>query len=283
MEGGTVGVIGLGQMGSQIALLCALRGLYTRVFDSVEGVPEHFQRWAASYLDDRVQKGKLDPAAAEQARTRLFIEKRIEDCVRPADYVVEAVVENLQAKQQVFQEADEASHRALLFTNSSTIPSSQLVKGLRSPGRVCNVHFFNPALVMELVEIVKGPHTTGETVTAALEFARRLGKTPVLLNREIRGFAVNRVLDSIWRESVYLVGDGVISPEDLDTAVVKGLGHPMGPFRLMDLVGIDLVYSTQEAAYRETGEARLAPSPLLATKVNKGETGKKSGKGWYSY
>jgi len=280
---GVVGVIGLGQMGSQIALLSALRGFETRVYDVAPGAAERFLRWTDSYLRDRTEKGKIEPGVADQTRSRLSAQSSVKDCAGPADFVVEAVAEDVRVKRAVFTEADRATAAAHLFTNSSTIVSSKLIDGLVHPERVCNVHFFNPALVMDLVEVVRGLHTSDATITAAMDFARSLGKTPVLLKKEVRGFAVNRVLDSIWRESLYLVENEVISVEDLDTAITKGLGHPMGPFRLMDLVGIDLVYSTQMDAYKETGDERLAPSHLLVTKIENGELGKKSGRGWYSY
>jgi 3-hydroxybutyryl-CoA dehydrogenase len=145
------------------------------------------------------------------------------------------------------------------------------------------MHFFNPALVNKLVEVVKGPHTSAETADTVMEVCRKMGKTPVLLQKEIYGFLVNRVVSAIKNEAIYLLDMGIASHEDIDTAVVHALGHPMGPFRLMDLTGIDLTYHIGMERYQETGDPRYKPSPIIVEKYLKKEWGRKTGKGWYDY
>ena len=166
-------------------------------------------------------------------------------------------------------------------TNSSYIGSSKLAAVTARPEQVCNMHFFNPALVMKCVEVVKGPHTAAATAELAMALARRLNKEPVLLHREIYGFLVNRIYRAIVQEACFLLDTGVASVEAIDSAVVNGLGHPMGPFRLLDLTGIDLAYRARMDYYRETMDPADKPPPSIVEKYARGEWGSKSGKGFY--
>jgi 3-hydroxybutyryl-CoA dehydrogenase len=170
-----------------------------------------------------------------------------------------------------------------LATNSSAIVSSKIASATKRPDRVINMHYFNPALVMKLVEVVQGPHTSDETAQKVMAVCRALGKVPVHLKKEIDGFLVNRILGALTREAIYLYDLGVASYEDIDNAVVYALGHPMGPFRLMDLTGIDLAYTMNMERYRATGDPSHKPSPAIVEKYIKGEWGQKTGKGWYDY
>jgi 3-hydroxybutyryl-CoA dehydrogenase len=148
---------------------------------------------------------------------------------------------------------------------------------------VCNLHFFNPALIMKCVEVVRGPQTSDATVQASVELTERLGKTPVLLNREIPGFIANRILGAVRDEAIYLLENGIASVTDIDTACRTALGYPMGPFELMDLTGIDIGYLTKQDRFAQTGDPKDRPSRSVAALVERGELGRKTGKGWYDY
>ena len=277
-------VVGAGAMGRQIALNNAIYGYDTVLTDSFPAVLESAAQWKQEYLDGRVAKGRLTREQVDAAAAKLRMVPTLEQAASGADLVIEAVVEKLDVKRQVFAELDRiAPEDAILATNSSTIVSSKIADATKRSHKVANFHYFNPALVMQLVEVVQGPHTSDETVTLTMELARKMGKTPVLLQKEVYGFLVNRILAALMDEAVWLADMKVATPEDIDTAVTKALGHPMGPFRLMDLTGIDLHYDIAMEQYRETGDPKHKPSPLIVEKVVKGEHGRKTGKGWYEY
>lgn len=277
-------VVGAGNMGHQIALCAALAGYRVKCTDTDSRALEKAERFADTYLPERVAKGKLTEEAARQARANLTFTSSLEEAASDADFVIEAIIENLEAKRQLFARLDEiCPAHAILVTNSSFIVSSRIADVTRRPEKVCNMHFFNPALVMKLVEVVKGPHVADETAAVTVEVAKRMGKVPVVLKKEIYGFLVNRILAAINAEALYLYDMGIASFEDIDNAVVHGLGHPMGPFRLMDLTGIDLAYHIGMERYRETGNPADRPSPVVVEKYVRGEWGRKTGKGFYEY
>jgi len=198
--------------------------------------------------------------------------------------VIEAVIEKLDLKRKIFADLDRiCPEHAILATNSSYIVSSKIAGVTKRPEKVCNMHFFNPALVMKLVEVVKGPHVSDETVEAVVDVCKKMGKIPVVLQKEIYGFLVNRIVSAIKNEALYIYDMGVATPEDIDTAVVHALGHPMGPFRLLDLTGIDLTYYISMERYQETGDPKYKPSPIIVEKFIKKEWGRKTGKGFYDY
>ena len=280
----SVAVIGAGNMGHQISLCCALAGLETSCTDVSEEQLQEAEAFMEKYLSGRVAKGKLLPESADQAAKRLRFTTSLEEAVREADFVIEAITEKLDLKKELFRKLDQlCPPQTILATNSSFFVSSLLAGETNRPELVCNMHFFNPALVMKCVEVVKGPHTAAETAEAAMELARRMGKEPVLLHKEIYGFLVNRILRQIIDEALFLLDTGVASMEDIDSAVVNALGHPMGPFTLMDLTGIDLSYHSAMERYRETGDPGDKPSPTVVEKYVKGEWGRKKGRGFYNY
>jgi 3-hydroxybutyryl-CoA dehydrogenase len=277
-------VVGAGNMGHQIALGAALAGYKVKCTDTFPEVLQKAEQFADSYLPERVAKGKLSEEAAGAARSNLTFTPDLREAACDADLVIEAVIEKLEVKRQVFAQLDEiCPPQAILATNSSYIVSSKVADATKRPAKVCNMHFFNPALVMKLVEVVKGPHTSEETAQAAMEAAKKMGKIPVLLHKEIYGFLVNRIVTAVRNEALYLYDLGVASYEDIDTAIVNGLGYPMGPFKLMDLVGIDLVYDITMGRFRDTGDPAHKPSPTVVEKYIKGEWGRKKGKGFYDY
>jgi len=277
-------IVGAGNMGHQIALCAALAGFKVKCTDLNEEVLQKAEQFVTTYLPERVAKGKLKQEQADAARANLSFTADLAEAASDADLVIEAAVEKLEVKRQLFAELDRlCPPHTILATNSSYIVSSKIVDVTSRPEKVCNMHFFNPALVMKLVEVVKGPHTSEETTGLLMEACVRMGKTPVLLKQEIYGFLVNRMLAAIKNESIYLLDMGIAGYEDIDKAVTLALGHPMGPFRLMDLTGIDLTYYVGMERYQETGNPAYRPSPLIVEKFIKKEWGRKTGKGFYDY
>lgn len=277
-------VVGAGNMGHQISMLAAVSGYAVGCADTDLLQLEKAEKFAATYLPGRVAKGKMTEEQAAAIREKLSFTDSLEEASRDADFAIEAVTEKLDLKVSIFKKLDQfMPPHAIITTNSSFFVSSLLAGETGRPEKVCNMHFFNPALAMKCVEIVKGPHTADETAQMTMDFSRRLGKKPVLLNKEIYGFLVNRILAAIHNEALYLLEMGVASAEDIDSAVVNALGHPLGPFRLMDLTGIDLTYHITMERYQASGQAEDKPSPTIVEKYVKGEWGQKSGKGFYSY
>ena len=279
-----IAVIGAGNMGHQIAMLCAIQGYKTVCTDIDTKILKKAENFADTYLAGRVEKERLTQEQARAARGRISFSPSMEESVKDADYVIEAVLEILDLKRKVFADLDRmAPLHAILATNSSAIVSSKIADATKRPEKVLNVHFFNPALVMKLVEVVQGPHVSDETRKITMALCGKLEKVPVHLKKEVNGFLLNRIFGAITREALWLLEMGVASMEDIDKAQVYGAGHPMGTFRLMDLTGIDLTYIMGMEAFRETGDTRHLPSPSVVEKYVKGEYGQKTGKGWYDY
>ncbi len=277
-------VVGAGNMGHQIALQCAIHGFRIKCTDVVPEVLKKAQDFAGSYLAGRVQKGKLTEAQAGEIRERIAFTPGLEEAAFDADYVIEAVLERLELKRKVFAELDKiAPPRAILATNSSMIVSSKIADATNRPSQVLNLHFFNPALVMKLVEVVQGPHVSDEAARVSLKLCERIDKVPILIRKEVRGFVLNRIFGAIWREATWMLEMGVASFEDIDKACEYGAGHPMGPFRLNDLTGLDLSYDIGIEHFRETGDKEYLPSPALVERVSRGHFGRKAGRGWYDY
>lgn len=279
-----IAVIGAGNMGHQIALAGAIAGFQVKCTDIDREALDKAIAFTEKYLPERVTKGRLTEEQAQEARARVDFTEDLAEGVQDADLVIEAVVENMEVKRQVFAQLDEiCPPHTILATNSSYIVSSKIADVTQRPAQVCNMHFFVPALVMKLVEVVQGPHTSNETIQAVMKTAEKMGKIPVLLHKEIYGFLVNRFVTAIKEEALHLYDLGIASYEDIDKALVHGLGHPMGPFRLMDLTGIDLSYYVAMERYGETGEPKYKPSPIIVEKYIKKEWGRKVGKGFYDY
>jgi len=277
-------VIGAGSMGAQIAQQAALHGIDVVLQDND---PEQLRKARESnrgHLRRKVEKGRLTERDAKIAIDRVHVTADLEEAARDADFVIEAVFEDVRVKRAIFAELDRIAARdAVLASNSSTISISKIADVTTRPARCLNMHFFYPVLVMDLVEIVRGPQTSDDAVDRAMELARSMGRTPVLLNKEIDGFIVNRILHVATQEAYRLLDAGVASFEDIDTAVEKGLNWPMGPFRLGDFSGLDVTYNARLHMYRVTGDERYRPSPQLEAKVKAGKLGRKTGEGWYTY
>jgi 3-hydroxybutyryl-CoA dehydrogenase len=280
----SVVVVGAGAMGSQIGMVCALAGYAATITDIARDALDRAEAQLRQRMSRDVQKNRRTDAQVEEAFGRLTFSTDLTTAAAQADFVIEAAVERLEIKRRLFADLDRvAPPHAILATNSSNIVSSRIADATGRPDRVCNLHFFNPALVMKCVEVVRGPQTSDETVTTAVEFARRLGKVPVLLDREIPGFIANRILGAVRDEAIFLLENGIASVEDIDTACRTALGYPMGPFELMDLTGIDIGYLTKQDRYAESGDPKDQPSKSVSALVERGELGRKTGRGWYDY
>jgi 3-hydroxybutyryl-CoA dehydrogenase len=279
-----IAVIGAGNMGHQIAMSCAIHGYQVACTDVKEEVLKKAEAFVEKYLPGRVSKEKMTQEQADKARANIRFTSSMEEAVKDADYVIEAVLEILDLKRKIFADLDRmVPPHAILATNSSFIVSSRIADATKRPEKVVNLHFFNPALVMKLVEVVQGPHTSAETVEISMDLCKKLDKVPVHLKKEVDGFLLNRIFRAIYHEAMWVLEMGVATVEDIDKACVYGAGHPMGPFRLNDLTGIDLSYIMGMESFRETGDRANLPSPSLVEKYVKGEYGEKSGKGWYDY
>lgn len=280
----SVVVLGAGTMGSQIAAVSALAGYTTSLVDIQQKQLDQAREQLRQRLDRDVEKGRRDRGAVDEAWSRLALTTDRDRVAASADLVIEAAVEDLSVKRSIFADLDRVCPpHTLLVTNSSNIVSSRVADATGRPGKVCNLHFFNPALVMACVEIVPHEGTDPETVEAASAFVESLGKTPVKLKREVPGFLANRLLNALRREALDLYEGGVADFEDIDLAAKTALGHPMGPFELMDLVGIDVVHLIRLAEYEQTGDPAALPARSIKEKYEAGDFGRKTGRGWYEY
>jgi 3-hydroxybutyryl-CoA dehydrogenase len=277
-------VVGAGTMGAQIAMVCALAGHDTAVTDVADAALERAQSQLRARLDRDVTKGRRTRDDVDAAFGRLTFTTDLDAAAADADLVIEAALEDLDVKRELFARLDKITPaHAILTTNSSAIMSSQLADATGRPDRVANMHFVNPALVMRCVEVVRGPATSDATVDAVVTLAEHLGKQPVLLRKEIPGFVANRILGAARDEAISLLEQGVASVEDIDAACRTALGYPMGPFELMDLTGIDIGYRAKLARHAVTGDDGDLPSRTVTELVERGDLGRKTGKGFYTY
>jgi len=276
-------VVGAGTMGSQIALQTALSGKYdVTLVDSVHGQLERAKAQNQKLVDRSVEKGRLTAEQAKAAMERIRDSDSLAGPAGDADIVIEAVIEDFDAKKGVFTElAKHAAKDAILTSNSSTIAISRLADHSGRPELCCNTHFFHPVTVMQLCEVARGPKTSDETVATAMDFVRSIDRTPVLLRKEIWGFIVNRILFAASEEAIRLLEGGYASAEDIDIAVQKGLNWPMGPFHLLDFSGLDIFYGAMKDRHRQ-GEGDDAP-PMLEELIKDGKLGRKTGEGFFKY
>lgn len=279
-----VTVIGSGTMGSQIGIVAALNGFRTTIVDISDDALKAADEQLRYRMGRDVKKKRRSQADVDAAFERLTLTTDQAEAVKDADIVIEAAVENIEIKRKLFAELDsQAPAHAILATNSSNIVSSRLADATSRPEKVCNMHFFNPVLVMEACEVVGHDQTSEETLDTVAQLATDMGKKVIRVNQEIPGFIANRLLAALRTEALKLYQGGYASFEDIDIAATAALRHPMGPFELMDLVGIDVAYLIRKAEYEQTGDEASLPSPVLEEKYNSGEYGRKTGRGWYVY
>jgi len=278
-----VAVVGAGTMGHGIAYVATVAGCSVALTDSrPDAIPLAIRR-IGDLFTGGVARGKLGEADVVTAAARLRAERDIAAAVREADVVIEAVVEDLGVKQRLFAELERAAPAgALLATNTSSLSVAAIASGMRRPGRLVGMHFFNPVHAMKLVEVIQPPGADRATVDRAVELARVFGKEPIVV-RDSPGFASSRLGMAIGLEAMRMLEQGVASAEDIDRAMELGYNHPMGPLKLTDLVGLDVRLAIAEYLYRTLEEPQFEPPRILRDKVAKGELGKKTGKGFYRW
>ena len=279
----TVAVVGAGAMGRQIAMQAAICGYPVALQDAFPEGLEKAKAWADEYLAGRIAKGRMTEEQVAGIKSRLRFENDLAAAVKGADLVIEAIFEDLDLKKELFRQICAiVPEDVILATNASIHPSSKLADAVTNPSRLCNMHFYNPALVMKFVEIVQGPHTAPATARAAYEFCLKLDKIPAWLKKEVPGFLGNHIWGAFLKRCFYLVEEGYCTPQDVDCALEHGFGYKMGPFRIMDLAGIDTRFRRLKLEYERTGE-KGGMYDVFEEMVAKGHYGVKSGKGFYDY
>jgi 3-hydroxybutyryl-CoA dehydrogenase len=270
-------------MGHGIAQVAAMAGYETRLTDtSPDSLAAAWSR-IQSNLAGAVSRGKLTRAQADAAIALISPVAELSAAVRDADLVIEAVVEEMAVKQSLFRQVDAViADETILATNTSSLSIARIAEGTKRPDRVVGMHFFNPVHIMKLVEIVTHAGCDESVVALARAAAERMGKTTILV-RDTPGFASSRLGVALGLEAMRMLEDGVASAADIDTAMELGYGHPMGPLRLTDLVGLDVRLKIAEYLHRELADEKFAPPRVLREKVERGELGKKTGKGFYEW
>ena len=274
-----VGVVGLGTMGAGIAQVCVEAGFETVGREVSAELGEKARGRIDHFLTRKVEKGQLPEGEKDAAIRRLSLTTELDD-LAGCDIVIEAAFEDLDVKQELFRELSRFD--GILATNTSALSVTEVASAADRPERVVGMHFFNPAPLMKLVEIVRAERTSDEVFERAYAFAQELGKEPIRCN-DTPGFAVNRILIPLLNDCIRVLDEAGITPEDLDTAMRHGAGWPMGPCTLVDLVGIDIHVHASEALHDKLREPRMAPPARLVRMANAGKLGRKSGEGFYRY
>ncbi len=276
-------VLGAGTMGAGIAQTCSQAGYSVTMMDLTEELVEGGFKRIRTPLEKRVQKGKMTQDEVEGIISRIKGTTSLSEGVRDAHFVIEAVYEDMKVKKEVYREIDKASPPEVVFaSNTSSLSITEMAATTSRPEGFVGMHFFNPAPVMKLVEVIRGSETSDETVALTMDLSRGLGKEPVEV-KESAGFLVNRLLVPMMNEAFNLLMEGIATAEDIDKAMKLGTNMPMGPFELADFTGLDVGLAVMEVLHRETGDPRFRPSPLLRQLVRAGRWGRKVGRGVYDY
>ncbi|MBT2645421.1 3-hydroxyacyl-CoA dehydrogenase family protein [Bacillus sp. ISL-34] len=279
----TIGVVGAGSMGSGIANLAAMNGFTVILCDIEDSYLENAIKRIGKFMDKSVARGKMTENQKQETLGRIQTTTHLEE-MKDADVVIEAVLEDLNLKKEVFSALDQIVREGvILATNTSSMSITEIAAATQHPERVAGMHFFNPAQLMKLVEVVRGYQTSDETVEGLKALSKQLTKEPVEVKKDTPGFIVNRIMIPQFIEAIKLLEEGVASAEDIDKAVTLGLNYPMGPFTLQDFAGVDIGYHVMEYFKEEFNDDHFAPPLLLKQLVRAGRHGKKTGAGFYDY
>jgi 3-hydroxybutyryl-CoA dehydrogenase len=284
MEIKKIGVLGAGAMGNGIAQVCAQTGYEVIMRDIADEFVQRGLKTIDNFLSKSVEKGKLSEEDKKKTVGRIKGTTKLDD-LKDVDFVIEAVLEDMALKKQVFQEMDKLTRpEVILATNTSSMSITEIGAATKRPDKVVGLHFFNPVPMMKLVEVIKGMDTSDETSSAAMALAEKLGKVPVLVKKDVPGFIVNRLMIIQVMEAIRVYEEGIASIEDIDKAVKGGLNHPMGPFELMDLTGLDINYHVNEYFHRELNQELKHVTPItLKNMIRANKLGRKTREGWYKY
>ena len=276
-------VVGAGTMGAGIAQLCAQQGLQATITDISQELSDQARAKIEAGLSGRVAKGKITDAEKTDILSRIATAGDLTPAAE-ADIAIESVVEDLNIKKEVFARLDElAPADTVLATNTTSLSISAMAAATRRPDKVVQMHFFNPPVIMKLVEIMPGRSTSPETLAIAASFARQLGKDPVVCKNEAPAGIVSRILGQLLNEATWLVADGIADPQDVDKAMKLGANHPMGPLQLIDMIGLDIHRAKMQTLSRELDDPRYAHPKLIDDMIAEGRLGRKSGRGFYDY
>ena len=278
-----IAVIGGGLMGRQIALCAAICGVDATVYDLKPEVLEAVDKWEKEYMAGRIAKGRMTEQQVAEAESRFHIVGDLKQAVEDVDCVIEAIIEVKDVKANLIKQLDGLIREdTIIATNSSYMVSSLFADCMEDPSRLCNMHFYNPALVMKFVEVVQGPHTSEQTAGAIYKLAKRMGKMPIWQKKEIAGFAGNYLVAGLSQRAKYLVQNGFCTPQEVDAALEYGFNHKMGVFRMNDLTGIDLSFTMMKATYERTGK-KPDMYDVYEQMVKENKLGRKTGHGFYDY
>jgi 3-hydroxybutyryl-CoA dehydrogenase len=277
-----VGVLGAGQMGNGVAHVFAQYGFEVKLFDVSAEQLDKAQKTIRQNLDRQAKKGVIDPAGIQSVIDRISIAKSLED-FSDCDFIIEAVNENESLKFEIFRQLDKVVNKgAILASNTSSISITRIGAVTGRPDKVIGMHFMNPVPVMQLVEVIRGLGTSDETFLTVSGLVEKLGKV-MAVSQDYPGFIVNRVLMPMINEAIFVLYEGIATPEDIDRGMKLGTNHPMGPLALADLIGLDTVLAIISVLYEGFKDPKFRPCPLLVKMVNAGYLGKKSGRGFYTY